>query len=315
MAVASLALGFIVMALWNALIPALFKGPAVTFWQAVGLLLLSHILLRGWGHGHHSHGWRRDRRKQRFEEKLAAMAPEEREKFKAEWRTPRRLAARGITRKKLKIMTMTPGLRKFALTVHLTFSIGWIGAVVAFLALVVAAMTSQDAQTLRAAWIAMELTGWFAIVPLALASLLTGLVMSLGTKWGLFRHYWVLFSLVLTIVAAVVLLQHMQTVNFFAGVAAETDSADVGGLRDGLRGELLHAGVGLLVLLVIQVLNMYKPQGMTPYGWRKQHEQQKGMPDRGLTTRKSWGRYVLFVLIGLVLLFVILHLIGGGLHH
>ena len=92
-------------------------------------------------------------------------------------------------------------------------------------------MTSQDAQTVRAAWIAMELTGWFAIVPLALASLLTGLVMSLGTQWGLFRHYWVLFSLVLTILATVVLLVHMQTVSSFAGVAAETDSADVGELR------------------------------------------------------------------------------------
>ncbi len=170
-------------------------------------------------------------------------------------------------------MTMTPGLRKFALTAHLTFSVGWIGAVVAYLALVVAAMTSQDVQTVRAAWIAMELTGWYVIVPLALASLLTGLVMSLGTKWGLFRHYWVLFSLVLTILAIVVLLGHMQTVSFFAGVAAETDSADVGALRGGLGGELLHAGGGLLVLLVIQALNVYKPRGMTPYGWRKQHEQ------------------------------------------
>src|SRR5687768_15129946 len=87
---------------------------------------------------------------------------------------------------------MTPRLRGFALTVHLTLSVGWIGAVMAFLALVIAAMTSQDAQTLRAAWMAMELTGWFAIVPLALASLFTGLVMALGTRWGLFRHYWVL---------------------------------------------------------------------------------------------------------------------------
>jgi hypothetical protein len=170
-------------------------------------------------------------------------------------------------------MTMTPGLRKFALTVHVTFSVGWIGAVVAYLVLVVSAMTRQDAQTLRAAWIAIELTGWFAIVPLSLASLFTGLVMSLGTKWGLFRHYWVLFSLVLTVFATVVLLQHMQTVSYFAGIAAETDSADTRGLRDGLRGELLHAGVGLLVLLVIQVLNVYKPRGMTPYGWRKQYEQ------------------------------------------
>jgi hypothetical protein len=172
-------------------------------------------------------------------------------------------------------MTMTPGLRKFALTAHLAFSVGWIGAVVAYLALVVAAMTSQDAQTVRAAWIAMALTGWYAIVPLALASLLTGLVMSLGTKWGLFWHYWVLISLVLTILATVVLLSHMETVSFFAGVAAETDSADVGRLRGGLPGELLHAGVGLLVLLVIQALNMYKPRGITPYGWRKQQEQRK----------------------------------------
>src|SRR5262249_29165929 len=78
-------------------------------------------------------------------------------------------------------MTLTPGLRKFALAVHLTASLGWIGAVVAYLALGVSAVISQDAQTVRAAWIAMEVTGWFAIVPLALAALLTGLIISLGT--------------------------------------------------------------------------------------------------------------------------------------
>jgi hypothetical protein len=165
---------------------------------------------------------------------------------------------------------MGPGLRKFTLAAHLAFSVGWIGAVVAYLALVIAAMTSQDVQTLRVSWIAMELIGWFAIVPLALASLLTGIIISLGTQWGLFQHYWVVFSFVLTILAAIVLLDHMQTVSFFAGIAAESNSADAGELRGALWGELLHAGVGLLVLLVIQVLNVYKPRGMTPYGWRKQ---------------------------------------------
>ena len=218
---------------------------------------------------------------------------------------------------------MTPSLRKFALTVHLTFSVGWIGAVVAYLALVVAAMTSQDAQPLRAAWLAMELIGWRVIVPLALASLLTGFVMSLATPWGLFRHYWVLSSLVLTILATVVLLQHMQTVSFFAGIAAETDSADVGGLRGGLRGELFHAGIGLLVLLVIEVLNVYKPQGMTAYGRRKasQVALPSGSSDdtkfglgRGSTTRTPrWVRVVGIHAIGLALLFVVMHLIGGGL--
>ena len=79
---------------------------------------------------------------------------------------------------------MTPSLRKFALTVHLTFSVGWIGAVVAYLALVVAAMTSEHALPLRAAWLAMELIGWYVIVPFALASLLTGFAMSLATPWG-----------------------------------------------------------------------------------------------------------------------------------
>ena len=169
-------------------------------------------------------------------------------------------------------MTLKPGLRKFALTAHVTSSVGWLGAVVGFLSLVIAALTSQDAQTVRAAWIAMELTGWFAIVPLALASLLTGLVMALGTPWGLFRHYWVLFKLLLTILATVVLLGNMQTVSFLAGVAAETGSVVLGGLR----GELLHAGGGLLVLLVNTILSVYKPRGMTRYGWRKQHEQRTG---------------------------------------
>jgi hypothetical protein len=175
-------------------------------------------------------------------------------------------------------MTMSPGLRKFALTAHVTSSVGWIGAVIAFVVLVVAAMVSQDAPTLRAAWIAMNLTGQFAIVPLALASLLTGLVMSLGTKWGLFRHYWVLFSLGLTLFATIVLLGNMQTVSFFAGIATEMDNADVGALRAGLQSELLHAGIGLLVLIVIQILNVYKPRGLTPYGWRKQQEERLRSP-------------------------------------
>ena len=168
-------------------------------------------------------------------------------------------------------MIMTPRLRKFALTAHLAFSVGWIGAVVAYLALGVSAVTSRDAQNVRAAWIAMEVTGWFVIVPLALAALVTGIVMSLGTPWGLFQHYWVLITLVLTALSIVILLVHMPTVSFLADVAREADGADLAGLG----GDLLHPGVGLLVLLVIMGLNVYKPRGLTPYGWRKQQERRK----------------------------------------
>jgi hypothetical protein len=159
------------------------------------------------------------------------------------------------------------------LTIHLTLSIGWIGAVVAYLGLVIVAMTNQNDVTLRAIWIALGLIGRLVIVPLALASLLTGLIMALGTRWGLFRHYWVMISLLLTVVAVVVLMQHMQTVGYAASVAAGTDSATIGLLREALSGELIHSGLGLAVLLVIQVLNVYKPAGVTSFGWRKQNVQ------------------------------------------
>jgi len=170
-------------------------------------------------------------------------------------------------------MTMTPRLRKFALTTHVISSVGWLGAVAGSLALAVAGLTSQDAQMVSAAYLAMELTGWFVVVPLALASLVTGLVQSLGTKWGLFRHYWVLAKLLINVFATIVLLLYMQTLGSLAGVAAETtlSSADLSGLRS--PSPVLHAGAALLVLLVATVLAVYKPRGMTAYGRRKQHEQ------------------------------------------
>ena len=82
-----LVFGLIVMGLWNVIIPEVFKGPVLGFWQAVGLLLLSHLLLRGWAPWRYGNGWRRDRWRRRFEEKLASMTPEEREKFKEEWKS------------------------------------------------------------------------------------------------------------------------------------------------------------------------------------------------------------------------------------
>ena len=164
---------------------------------------------------------------------------------------------------------MTPRLRKFALTAHVTTTVGWLGAVVVFLALAVVGLTSQDAQTVRGAYLVMEPAAWFVLVPLAFASLLTGIVQSLGTTWGLFRHYWVLFKLLISVVATIVLLIYMETLSFMAGVAADP-SSDLGVVRNASPG--LHAALALLGLLVATGLTVYKPRGMTRYGWRKQHE-------------------------------------------
>jgi len=73
-------------------------------------------------------------------------------------------------------MTMTPRLRKAALTAHIVFSLGWLGAIVPYLALAIAGLTSGDAQMARAAFVSMEVIGWFVIVPFSLAALLSGLV-------------------------------------------------------------------------------------------------------------------------------------------
>ena len=166
-------------------------------------------------------------------------------------------------------MIMASHLRKFALTAHVSSSVGSLGAVAGFFALAVAGLTSSDAEVMRAAYLSMELTARFVIVPLVFASLITGLVQALGTTWGLFRHYWVLAKLLLTVLVAIVLLLQMELISYVAGAAAENtlSSADLRGPRSSL---VLHAGVGLLVLLVPVALSIYKPRGMTRYGWNKQ---------------------------------------------
>jgi hypothetical protein len=169
-------------------------------------------------------------------------------------------------------MIMAPPVRKFALAVHLSCSVGWLGAVVAYLVLDLTVASSQDVPAVRAAWMAMGLVVSWAIVPLALASLVTGLVMALGTKWGLFRHWWVLISFVLTVLATLVLLSEAGIVTRSAAIAA---ASTTGAELRALPPTLLHSVGGLGVLLVVQVLNVYKPQGLTPYGWRRQQEERR----------------------------------------
>lgn len=169
-------------------------------------------------------------------------------------------------------MIMPQPLRKFALTVHVASSVSVLGAVAGFLALAIAGLGSEDVQQVRAAYLAMDLIAWYVIVPLVLASLLTGLVQSLGTNWGLFRHWWVLAKLLVTVIVIVVLLLQLQGIGFLADAAAAPawSGAELRSLR---MSPLLHAAGGLLVLLVPLALSLYKPRGITWYGWRKQYEQ------------------------------------------
>ncbi|MEX2126210.1 MAG: hypothetical protein WD795_20125 [Woeseia sp.] len=230
-------------------------------------------------------------------------------------------------------MTMTPSLRKFALTGHIASSVGLLGSIAAFLALALAGLTAQEAQIVRASYLAMDLTARFVIVPLALASLLTGLIQSLCTSWGLFRHYWIFAKLLLTAFATAVLLAKLELIGYAARLAAESvlPRAD---LRAAGMELAVHAAGGLLVLLVPAVLSVYKPWGLTPYGRRKQHEQRAPSQQPSFTPQRPsldsvrnigiWSRggsltitlrraHVLGIIgIVLILHFAVLHFTGIG---
>lgn len=165
-------------------------------------------------------------------------------------------------------MVMAPRLRKLALTAHVTASVGWLGAVACFIALSVIGLVSQDVQVVRAVYLAMEAAGWYVIVPLSIGSLATGLLQSLGTPWGLFRHYWILAKLAINVFATAVLVLYMQTLGHLADEArAQPLPSDrLGDLRN--PSPVLHAAVALVLLLLATALSVYKPRGTTRYGQR-----------------------------------------------
>ena len=169
-------------------------------------------------------------------------------------------------------MTFSPRVRMFALTTHVISSVGFLGAVATFLVLALAGLFGSDPQKIQAAYLAMEMITWGIIVPLCFASLLTGIVQSLGTPWGLFRHYWVLLKLLITVFSTIVLMIHTQPISHMAETAAEAVLA-----RDDLQGAriqlIVAASAAVLALLVTTALSIYKPRGMTRFGWRKRHQE------------------------------------------
>jgi len=189
---------------------------------------------------------------------------------------------------------LTPALRRFAFTTHVTVSVGWAGAVIAFLAFAFVGFTSDDEVTVRGAYLLMAPAAWYVLVPLAHASLLSGIILSLGTTWGLFRHYWVVVKLGITVFATVILLIYMDTFRQMAGVAADP-VVELAMVRN--ASPILHAILALFLLLAATVLSVYKPFGTI---------------DRQTESGKTpaWIYAAGTVVVALALLIVILHLTG-----
>jgi hypothetical protein len=164
---------------------------------------------------------------------------------------------------------MNRSVRKLLLTAHVTFSVGWLGAVAAFLGLGVVGLTSGEAETVRGAYLVMEPAAWFVLVPLAVASLVTGLSRDSRRRGACSRHYWVVFKLLINLFATLVLLLYMETFEALAGVAADR-TEELGAVRN--ASPLLHACAAMILLLAATALAVYKPRGLTPYGQRRERE-------------------------------------------
>ena len=174
-------------------------------------------------------------------------------------------------------MTMPPGLRKLALTLHVATSVGWLGAVAAFLALAVAGLVSLDDLRVRGVWLAAEVFGWWVILPLALASSVTGIVQSLGTAWGLVRYWWVIAKAVITVPCTLLLLLHLQVIRAIGAAAADTSMSVHASRALGVQ-LTVDAGAALVVLIVATGFSVFKPRGLTRYGQRKLREERAATP-------------------------------------
>lgn len=216
-------------------------------------------------------------------------------------------------------MIMTPRVRKFALIAHVCSSVGGLGAVAAFLVLAITGLSSRNPDTVRSAYLAMDLLGLLVIVPLILASLLTGIIQSLGTPWGLLRHYWVVVKLLLTILASALLLLHQYMAVAMAAkrvlAAAAGRLPNAGGLGTQL---VVDASLAILVLLTATTLAVYKPRGLTGYGRRKEEDRNTSLPQVRMvaTVEQTNLGYRIFIvtLAAIVVVAVVVHLTGlaGG---
>jgi hypothetical protein len=212
---------------------------------------------------------------------------------------------------------MTPRVRKLLLTAHISFSVGWVGAVAAFLVLSIAGLTSTDAEAVRGAYLAMDMIGRFLIVPMSLAALATGVIQGLATEWGLFQYYWVTVKFGLTVLATIALLLHQYTAVAEAAKRVSTTAAgtmpgaDVGRLGTQLVGD---ASLAILLLLATTILSVYKPWGLTPFGRRKQG---RPISNPGYGTNSAGAskrlKIALAIVVVVIVAFVALHLSGGGL--
>jgi hypothetical protein len=141
---------------------------------------------------------------------------------------------------------------KAALTAHILTSVGWFGIAIVMACCGIAATSTGDGTLTTALYRAMEASPWLSI-PFGLVAAATGAVLSLGTKYGFIRYWWVVAKIAITIAVIVTDAVIIRVVAHDAVVSGHaTDSL--------VHGTIAH----VVVLTIATVLSVYKPRARTP---------------------------------------------------
>ncbi|MFF5987838.1 hypothetical protein [Prauserella flavalba] len=153
------------------------------------------------------------------------------------------------------------GARKWLLFVHVVSSVGWIGVEACLLTLGIVGVSSTDPAVVTGSSVIAGVLGGTFYFPVSLVALISGLLLGIGTKWGLLRYHWVVAKLVLTI--ALYFGGNLLVVpRFVAAGEAVADGGQAGDARTLLVSAMT---AGLVLLLVATLLSVFTPGGRTPW--------------------------------------------------
>jgi hypothetical protein len=165
-------------------------------------------------------------------------------------------------RRQTGVRILRPRARQLVLLVHVLVSVGALGLYVALLTLAIVGLETRDAERLRVAYLALGVFSDIFIVPISVAVLTTGLLLGIGTQWGLFRYYWVFAKLVLSLL--------LGTASIFGLRAriAEAIGNTIATSNPGSVGTFLVQvlPIAIAIYVINTALAIYKPWGMIAPG-------------------------------------------------
>lgn len=164
---------------------------------------------------------------------------------------------------------LTPRARKWILVLHVVSAVGWLGINFADFALAVTGLTTTDPALQHAMLHALVIVGNTLLIPISLLALTTGLVLALGTQWGLLRYKWVIVKLVLTSIAVLLIpVALLPELNALSDLATALPADQLVDTSEHAWGILSAAVVSTSMYITNVIMSIVKPGGRTRRGNR-----------------------------------------------